>query len=105
MTIEKRFEQALGSLDPIDALRDLVSQMSREGHDKSAILEIFEQERQRLRSANREAEEDAVMDVMDFLVGWCSPHMHLLANEQKAAPVHEGLRKRSLLSRPSNPPV
>jgi hypothetical protein len=33
--------------------------------------------RQQLRQAASEAEEDAAMDVMDFLVGWCSPHMKL----------------------------
>jgi hypothetical protein len=30
-----------------------------------------------LRQLGRETEEDPVMDVMDFLVGWCSPHMKL----------------------------
>jgi hypothetical protein len=30
-----------------------------------------------LRQADREADEDAITDVMDFLVGWCSPHMKL----------------------------
>jgi hypothetical protein len=33
--------------------------------------------RQQLRQAASEAEEDTVMDVMDFLVGWCNPHMKL----------------------------
>jgi hypothetical protein len=37
----------------------------------------FEKARQFLREADREKDEDAVMDVMDFLLGWCSPHMQL----------------------------
>jgi hypothetical protein len=83
MTLEKRFEKALGSSDRVEALRSLVGELSAEGCDKTAILEIFEEQRQRLRSANRESEEDAVMDVMDFLVGWCSPHMKLLSLAKK----------------------
>jgi len=81
MTLETRFEKALGSLEPIETLRSLVGELAAEGYDKAAILELFEQQRQRLRLANREADEDAVMDVMDFLVGWCSPHMKLLSDE------------------------
>jgi hypothetical protein len=48
-----------------------------DGQTREAVLELFERARQQLRHADREAEEDAVMDVMDFLVGWCSPHMKL----------------------------
>jgi hypothetical protein len=81
MTLNKRFEKALGSPSPVEALRSLVLELSQEGSDKAKILEFFEQERQRLRAAHRETDEDAIMDVMDFLVGWCSPHMKLLADE------------------------
>ena len=45
----------------------------------SGVVEHFEEARQRLREADREAEEDVVMNVMDCLVGWCSPHMKLPA--------------------------
>jgi hypothetical protein len=37
-----------------------------------------------LRQAGREADEDMVMDVMDFLMGWCSPHMKLPSEESEA---------------------
>lgn len=84
MTLNKRFEKALGSSNTVEALRSLVLELSQEGFDKAAILEFFEQERQQLRAAHRETDEDAVMDVMDFLVGWCSPHMKLLADEPEA---------------------
>jgi hypothetical protein len=30
-----------------------------------------------LRQDGRETDEDAVMDVFDFLTGWCSPHMRV----------------------------
>jgi hypothetical protein len=48
-----------------------------EGKDQPAVLAAFEQARQALRGAGRERDEDAVMDVMDCLVGWCGPHMRL----------------------------
>jgi len=98
--MEKRFEHALADSDPVEALRSLVLELSTEGFTKAAILEIFEQQRQRLRTANRESAEDAVMDVMDFLVGWCSPHMKLLSDEPessnqaikiKSAPIQEAV--------------
>jgi len=85
LIIEKRFEHALATSDPVEALRSLVLELSTEGFAKAAILEIFEQQRQRLRTANRESAEEAVMDVMDFLVGWCSPHMKLLADESESS--------------------
>ncbi|MCI0691507.1 hypothetical protein L0337_05805 [candidate division KSB1 bacterium] len=85
MTLNKRFEKALGSPNPVEALRSLVLELSQEGSGKATILEFFEQERQRLRATHREADEDAVMDVMDFLVGWCSPHMKLLADEPETS--------------------
>jgi hypothetical protein len=85
MTRNKRFEKALDSPNPVEALRSLVLELSQEGSDKATILELFEQERQRLRATHREADEDAIMDVMDFLVGWCSPHMKLLADEPETS--------------------
>jgi hypothetical protein len=47
------------------------------GQTRDTILNLFERARQQLRQTGRETEEDAVMDAMDFLVGWCSPHMKL----------------------------
>jgi hypothetical protein len=92
MNIEKRFEQALSCPNPVEALRSLVFDFSAEGYDKSAILEIFEKQRQRLRSADRELDEDAVMDVMDFLVGWCSPRAKLLSDEAEASTSNIGIK-------------
>jgi hypothetical protein len=48
-----------------------------DGQSREAVLELFEQARRELRQANKETEEDALMDVMDLLLDWCSPHMRL----------------------------
>ena len=75
--MDQRIEQALRANNPVKELRDLTLHLLANGQTRDAILELFERARQQLRQADRETEEDAVMDAMDFLVGWCSPHMKL----------------------------
>jgi hypothetical protein len=75
--IDQRIEDALRSSGPVHNLRSLARQLLADGQPREAVLALFERARQQLRQAGRETEEDAVMDVMDFLVGWCSPHMKL----------------------------
>ncbi len=77
MTLPQSLEHALESADLVGALRNLAEKQLAAGTDKAVLLEAFEQLRQRCRAADRERDEDAVMDVMDFLVGWCSPHVRL----------------------------
>ena len=77
MKLDESIEQALRSPEPIPKLRSVVADLFSRGMDKAAVLAMFEDSRQELRQAGREADEDAVMDVMDFLIGWCSPHMKL----------------------------
>ncbi len=88
MEQEDRFEKALRSVDPIDSLRVLVLELSAEGHRKARIIELFEEELTHLQQKpEREADADAVRDVLDFLLGWCSPHMKLLAEEGDDSPI------------------
>jgi hypothetical protein len=77
MPIDTVVEQALHSEVPALELRSLAMRLSSEGYDRAALLEKFEGIRQELRLSDREADEDAVMDLLDFLTGWCSPHMRL----------------------------
>lgn len=75
MGVHDFLEQALHSPEPVNELRALALRLFAEGQTKDAVVASFEVARQRLREEQREADEDVVMDVMDFLVGWCSPHM------------------------------
>jgi hypothetical protein len=77
MPFDECLEEALHAAEPINELHSLALRLFAEGHDKTAILAKLEEARQQLRQTDREADEDAVMDTMDFLVGWCSPHMKL----------------------------
>jgi hypothetical protein len=83
MKLEDRFEKALHSANPVESLRNLVVGLSSEGYDKPQIVELFEQRLTLIQSdPAREAEADAMRDVLDFLIGWCSPHMKLLREEK-----------------------
>jgi len=77
MPVDDLFEQALHTKEPVQELRALALRLSARGYDKKALIESFESVRQRLRQEDREADEDAVMEVLDFLTGWCSPHMRI----------------------------
>ena len=81
MPIDECFERAFRSSDPMGQLRSLALNLSAQGQDRETIIERFEETRKELRQANREIDEDALMDVLDCLVGWCSPSMKLLDDQ------------------------
>jgi len=62
---------------PCSGLRALVQELLAQGADPASIEAELERVREELRTAGREDTEDAVLDVMDFLTGWCSPHMKI----------------------------
>jgi hypothetical protein len=70
------FWQALNEENPVPALRKTIADLRAEGIEKDVLykeLEAF-----RLLAAGRsEEDEDNVLDVMDFLVGFCSQHMRI----------------------------
>ena len=65
------------ALDAEDPLTALVSTVRRELQhaDRRQVLNDLEQLRLVLREEGRD--EDVVLDVMDFVTGWCSPHQRL----------------------------
>jgi hypothetical protein len=77
MPLEECFDEALRSPDPLERLRSLALRLSSQGQDQAEIIAKFEEARRQLRESSRESDEDVVMDVMDCLVGWCSPHMRV----------------------------
>lgn len=72
------FEAALRADDPVDQLSTVVRRLLRDsGLDREALLGELEAFREVLRAEGRDADEDLVLEVMDFLVGWASPHMKI----------------------------
>jgi hypothetical protein len=83
MTLEESLDRCFRSSNPVLDLRASVEQLVKHGAVPSELLEILESVRQQLRQAHRETDEETVTDVMDFLVGWSSPHMTLVPKPQK----------------------
>jgi hypothetical protein len=77
MTLDSSIDQALRSPEPAHNLRLLVKELFSQGKPSAEVLALFEEARQALQEAGRQSDEEGVMDVMDCLVGWCSPHMKL----------------------------
>jgi hypothetical protein len=81
MPIAEPIDRALHSEKPFDELRAAATALFATGHTKKDVYDLFEAARAQLRLEGREAEEDVVMEVMDCLVGWCSPHQVLMPTE------------------------
>jgi hypothetical protein len=71
------FEAALQSEDPYVALRSTVKELLDQGYGRKAVLSVLEEFRESLQMENREREEELILDIMDDLVGWTSPHLAL----------------------------
>ena len=80
MTANEGLETALCSATPVQTLRARVEELVREGSTQAEIYAQLETllEQLRTRPDFREANEDAVLDVMDALTGWCHPVAELL---------------------------
>jgi hypothetical protein len=83
MPVDPRIQIALNGPSPFEELRALVRRLQVEGDNLATILELFEHTRQQLRDASRAEAEDIVVEVMDCLVGWCSPHVSLEPNQRQ----------------------
>ena len=83
MTAEDRVQAALREAEPVPALRLLVEDLARAGNSKTAIYGLLENALVQLRRAPhfRDGDEDAVLDVMDALGGWCHPGAALLPDQ------------------------
>lgn len=77
------FEESLRSENQTAQLSDAVRRLMREfGRGRDEILDELEQFRNILRDHKRDSDEDIVLEVMDFLVGWASPHAKIDSNQQ-----------------------
>lgn len=84
MTPTERLHAALEKPDPARTLRVVVLELAAEGCPKREISVLLEKLLLDLRSRpdHREADEDAVLDVLDGLAGWCQVDARLLPGEK-----------------------
>jgi hypothetical protein len=68
------YRTALDAEDPVMALRSTVADELRH-HSRERVLNDLEELRALLHEEGQD--DDVVLDVMDFLTGWCSPHERL----------------------------
>ncbi len=73
MDHSNRLLQALAADQPLQRLREEVQSLLAKGYDRETLLAQLEGLRQRVRQEGRESDEDVILDVMDFLTGWCRP--------------------------------
>ena len=74
--VEQRLFELINTTPParlMFPLRDFAREVLAEGYPREQLIEDFNH----VRAELREEQEDAVMEVMDFLYGWCSSHMKL----------------------------
>ncbi|MEO8391660.1 MAG: hypothetical protein ABI700_01585 [Chloroflexota bacterium] len=74
MKYKEIFDGALKQEDKMLSLRDAVIKLRSEGVDKETLLSELSSYRSVTES---EADEDIVLEVMDFLEGWSSSHMRI----------------------------
>lgn len=72
--LREQFDEALRSTEPFEQLREIVRNLLAQGHERDTLYAELEQYvLNELRPAARDGDEDVVFDVLDQLVGWCSP--------------------------------
>jgi hypothetical protein len=74
----EEFELALQQLGQRDQnLAAVVKNHLAAGQDRADALAELTSFREQLADAGRDEDEDVVLEVMDYLVGWASPHQKL----------------------------
>ena len=71
------FDEALSAPEPTLRLREAVVRAREAGVDRDTVQGQLQALRTHLRDAGRDEDEDVVLEVMDFLAGWSSPHMKI----------------------------
>lgn len=77
MAITQDFYAALVSKKPLERLRRTVARELEAGVPRERLVAQFEDLRADLRASGREDDEEVVLEVMDFLTEWSSPHTRL----------------------------
>ena len=85
----KRMEEALGTSVPFEALMSLAQDLKSEGMSKEEMYELFDHYRAVHDGDIEETLDDAILDVMDFIVGFCSPGRALFPNPPGSGEITE----------------
>lgn len=71
--------KALQEQRTMEELRSIVETLLNKGYEEDTLLTELEAFREQ---SEDDPYEDVVLEVMDFLTGWCSPHMRIQKPDQ-----------------------
>lgn len=77
MSITEEFNAAVDSGDGLTVLRAAAERELQGGVPRERVVAQLEALRTELRAAGRDADDDVVLEVLDFVTGWCSPQVRL----------------------------
>jgi hypothetical protein len=73
----ERIEEALRQPAPLKGVRALAIECRDGGMPQRELVALFEQIRERHAVEPEGVAYNAVLEVMDFISGWCAPHNRL----------------------------
>jgi hypothetical protein len=73
----RSLEAAFASGEHALRLREMVRELLASGESRDDLRLLLERYRIHLQATDREDVEDAVLDVLDYLTGFTSPHLKL----------------------------
>jgi hypothetical protein len=76
-SVKDELAAAVCAENPTERLSEVVRGLVSQGQQRGSIYAELEKLRTTLQKIGRDEAEDAVLEVMDFLTGWCSPHMKI----------------------------
>lgn len=101
---KKVLAESLESPEPLRELNDAVrTLLGKPDRNPAELYEGLDEFRWELARAGRGNEEDIVLEVMDFLVGWASPHMSLKTSGSQNPGPTDGPSKTSKATASSPP--
>lgn len=76
-TTRAQLTAAVKSNEPVAALAQIAREMKAAGKSQREVYDIFVELLELVQIDGVEQEDNAVRDVLDFIVGWCSPSAHI----------------------------
>jgi hypothetical protein len=73
MKLKQLFLDSLECDNPLEELRQVVQQVILDNTEREVVLSELES----IRGQLNEDKEDIVLEVMDFICGFCSPHIRI----------------------------
>ncbi|MHC1730420.1 MAG: hypothetical protein AB9888_00080 [Bacteroidales bacterium] len=77
MEIETLLESALRSTNPEESLIKLLKELIAQGYTRENLLGILSACHLKLMADGRDEDDDRILEVADYLEGWCSPNMKI----------------------------